>query len=201
MNALDTTVRGKAQANVKTNVKMIEVMSEYWRIAELYRIWVRFLMKVNKRMPLVLEGEPRQSSIATLTSFRPNAAHTRTSILEFNGPLRPDGDGYVRPGEECNLHAEDEYIATEPQSRVSIGDETVISSSERRSDASTAVHMSSLFSPSDCDDLSNVQYRPELLSFLGVSGSEQLDMDYQSQETFNPFFDLQPLNLDYFDTQ
>jgi hypothetical protein len=206
MNSLDVEVREKAQANVKTNVKMIDVMSEYWKIADLYRIWVRFLMKINKRMPLVLEGEPKHSSIAALTSFRTNAAHTRTSILEFNGPLRPDGDGYVRPGEECDLRAGDENFATEPQSRALMDDDQIISPGGHRHDASTATNMGPLSHSWDCDDgvdsnRSNAQYGPEPLSFLGVSGPEQLDVDYQNQETFNPFFDLQPLNLDYFDTQ
>ena len=193
---------------------MIEVMSEYWKIARLLRPYIEYLILVQKRMPAILEGEPKYSSIETLTRFRTNAVHTRTSILDFNGILRPDGDGYVRPGDECDLHAEDQNFATEPQSRALVDDEHIVSSDGRQHDASTAADEGPLPDSwaSDTAIDSNIfgqQYRPELLSFLGVSGPEQLDADYQSHETFNPFFDLQPwtllhsqgLNLDYFDAQ
>ena len=174
---------------------------------------MRYLIKVHRKVPSILEGEPKHSTIAALTSFRRSAAHTRTSILEFMGILRPEGDGYVRPGDECDLRAEHENFATGPSSRASanpdpnnqdpeIGSNDTIpmgqlqhganmtTAAPREPDVSSAVgHLdTSQFQ-------SNGQYRPEFLSFLGVAGSNQLDLGYETQDTFNPFFDLQPVSF------
>ena len=207
MSSTDALVREKAQRNVATNVKMIETMSTYWKIASILRFYVQYLLKVHEQNPSAMAGEPKNSTIETLISFRRNGVKTRTSILEFMGIIRPDGDGYVKPGDECDLQADDGNSITEPPSRQS---ERV--TDLEMGDGSSAQQESSMASigpppqpqpTSDSGfqlDRPTGQYRPGLLSYLGTAGPEQLDLGMENQDYFNPFFDLQPLNVIYDNT-
>lgn len=174
---------------------------------------MRYLIKIHAKVPSVLEGEPKHSSIAALTSFRRSAAHTRISILEFMGILRPEGGGYVRPGDECDPRAEDESFATGPPSLASAnpeqtnqisltGSNDAIPMDQLQHDANMATAVPGkpdLSSESGHVDASqfqeNRQYRPEFPSFLGVAGSNHLDLGNEIPDAFNPFFDLQPLSF------
>lgn len=60
------------------------------------------MYNIHHKGPTILEGEPKYLDPSKLTNFKINAAHARTSILEFTGILRSKGDGYVIPGEETN---------------------------------------------------------------------------------------------------
>jgi hypothetical protein len=129
------------------------------------------------------------------------------------GILRPEGDGYVRPGDECDPRAEDESFATGPPSRASANPEQTnqtfvtesndtIHMNQLQHDASMAASLpggpglSSVDGQVDASQFqSNGQYRPEFLSFLGVVGSNQLDHGNEMQDAFNPFFDLQPVSF------
>ena len=100
----------------------------------------------------------------------------------------PEGDGYAKPGEECDLDAEDESLAPDPPSRLSAvpgqtthtiftGSDGVLPEIQIQNEPDLATSV-----PSDPDiptgnDLvdtsqlqSSTQYRPEFLSFLGVAG-------------------------------
>jgi hypothetical protein len=129
------------------------------------------------------------------------------------GILRPEGDGYVRPGDECDPRAEDESFTTGPPSRASANPEQTnqtpvtesndtILMNQLQHNASTAAPLSGGPGLSSVDGQVDVsqcqsdgQYRPEFLSFLGVAGSDQLDFGNEMQDAFNPFFDLQPVSF------
>ncbi|KAH7011168.1 hypothetical protein EDB80DRAFT_711345 [Ilyonectria destructans] len=102
MWCLNLKIRERAHANVKANVRMIHTMAHYWKFAALLQVYVRCLYNIHHRGPTILEGEPKHLDPSKLTNFKINAAHARTSILEFTGILRSKGDGYVIPGEETN---------------------------------------------------------------------------------------------------
>lgn len=211
ISSADTSVREKAQRNVETNVKMIEMMSQYWRIASILRFYVGYLLRVHETSPSGMEGEPKHSTINTLTSFRTDAIRTRTSILEFMGILRRDGDGYVKSGDEIHLRVQDQNLSTEPSSRQSVvpnrandallasggGDPTLHVSHSAGIIPDGALVSSSPSAGNNSSQpilLAGEQYRPELLSYLGVAGSDQLDLGIENQDYFNPFFDWQPMN-------
>lgn len=192
-------------------MKMIETMSQYWRIASILRFYVGYILRVNETSPPRMEGEPKHSTIAALTSFRTDAIQTRTSILEFMGILRRDGDGYVKSGDELHLRAEDLSYATEPSSRQSVvleraGDAPTTSDSggctSQVNDSASImpIEMHASLAQSTGDDGSRPsvrpgqQYRPELSSSLDVAGSDQLHVEFENLDVFNPFFDWQPLN-------
>lgn len=129
------------------------------------------------------------------------------------GILRPEGGGYVKPGDECDLRAEDENFATGPPSRASAnpeqtnqvpvtGSNNAIHTDQLQRDGNVAAmvprdpEISSADGHADANQFqSNPQYRPEYLSFLGLAGSNQLDLGNEPQDAFNPFFDLQPLSF------
>lgn len=52
---------------------------------------------------MVLENEPKYIDPKKLTSFKVNAPHTQSSILEFAAFLRRNDGGYVKTGEEAGL--------------------------------------------------------------------------------------------------
>ena len=215
MTALDGGVRARSQANVKSNVRMIEIMSEYWKIAGLLRLYVGYLIKMHKRNPIILEGEPKHSSPAGLVSSRNGAAHTRMSILEYVGILRPEGDGYVKPGDECDLRAEDENFATGPPSRASPEPARSHLPTAAQSNINVPVsfhrkHHEQQFAALPTEVRSGLasysqpnidsqyqQYRPEVSEFLGPTGSEQFHLVDQIQDgpDFNPIFGLQPWHI------
>ncbi|KAF2428304.1 hypothetical protein EJ08DRAFT_671462 [Tothia fuscella] len=114
----DTGLRERAHVNVKANVKLIHLLASYWKFAALLRVHARCLYNVHKKLPIILEGEPKLVDPAKLTSYRINATYARATILEYTGILVSPRDGYTRPGEENNdLGIEDDGSDLRVQSR------------------------------------------------------------------------------------
>ena len=78
------------------------------------KVHVHCLYNVHKKLPAILEDEPRHIDPKKLTSFKIIAPYARASILEYVGALR-----YVKQGEEEDLGIEDHSVRMESQSRVS----------------------------------------------------------------------------------
>ncbi|KAF5536616.1 hypothetical protein FMEXI_10215 [Fusarium mexicanum] len=98
----EPSVRERAQSNIDNNVKMIQGMSNYWKLASLLQLYVRCLHDVHKRNPPVIAGEPRYMDISALIDFDVDASLAKSSILQFGGMLRSDENGYVRAGDETS---------------------------------------------------------------------------------------------------
>ncbi|KAG5808900.1 hypothetical protein H9Q74_006429 [Fusarium xylarioides] len=98
----EPSVKERAQSNIDANVKMIQGMSSYWKLASLLQLYVRCLHDVHKRKPPVISGEPRYMDISALVDFDVDASLAKSSILLFAGMLRSDENGYVRAGDETS---------------------------------------------------------------------------------------------------
>ncbi|KAK3650409.1 hypothetical protein LTR56_006388 [Elasticomyces elasticus] len=96
----NAVVRHQAQANVRSNIRMICAMAEYWKFAALLSVHVRCLYNIHKQNPPALENEPKYVDIHKLTEFRIESLYARVSILEFLGILRRGRGSYTEPGEE-----------------------------------------------------------------------------------------------------
>ncbi|CAG7557895.1 unnamed protein product [Fusarium equiseti] len=93
-------VRAQAQLNVQANMKMIQEMSSYWKLASLLQVYVRCVHDVHKRNPPTISNEPKYADVSALLDFGVEANLAKASILEFTGILRSSNGGYVKPGEE-----------------------------------------------------------------------------------------------------
>ncbi|KAJ3547467.1 hypothetical protein NM208_g1502 [Fusarium decemcellulare] len=82
----DSTVRDRAQAHIGANVKMIQMMSSYWKLAS-----------------LLIKNEPKHTDISEFINFKVDTSLARSSILEFTGILRSHEGGYIKPGEESDV--------------------------------------------------------------------------------------------------
>ncbi|KAF5530057.1 hypothetical protein FNAPI_13679 [Fusarium napiforme] len=89
----ELSIRERAESNIDANVKMIQGMSSYWKLASLL---------VHKRNPPVVSGEPKYMDMSALVDFDVDASLAKSSILQFAGMLRSDEDGYVKAGEETS---------------------------------------------------------------------------------------------------
>ncbi|KAF5587523.1 hypothetical protein FPANT_6868 [Fusarium pseudoanthophilum] len=98
----EISVRERAQSNIDANVKMIQGMSRYWKLASLLQLYVRCLHDVHKRNPPIIAGEPKYMDISALVDFDVDASLAKSSILQFAGMLRSDENGYVKAGEETS---------------------------------------------------------------------------------------------------
>jgi hypothetical protein len=100
-------VRRHAIANVGANIKMIETMATYWKIAALLKIHVRCLYNIYKRNPVALEDEPKNIAVAKLINFKVEASRARSSILDPVGVVHSKEDnGLAKQGEESLLGAD-----------------------------------------------------------------------------------------------
>ncbi|KAF5705763.1 hypothetical protein FMUND_11931 [Fusarium mundagurra] len=98
----EPSVRERAQSNIDANVKMIQGMSNYWKLASLLQLYVRCLHDVHKRNPPTISGEPKYVHVSALVDFDVNASLAKSSILQFAGMLRSDENGYVKAGDESS---------------------------------------------------------------------------------------------------
>ncbi|RKK42631.1 hypothetical protein BFJ66_g10392 [Fusarium oxysporum f. sp. cepae] len=98
----EPSVRERAQSNIDANVKMIQGMSNYWKLASLLQLYVRCLHNVHKRNPPRVCGEPKYMNISALVDFDVDASLAKSSILQFAGMLRSDENGYVKAGDETS---------------------------------------------------------------------------------------------------
>ncbi|KAK2676941.1 Zn(2)-C6 fungal-type DNA-binding domain [Fusarium oxysporum f. sp. vasinfectum] len=98
----ELSVRERAQSNIDANVKMIQGMSNYWKLASLLQLYVRCLHNVHKRNPPRICGEPKYMNISALVDFDVDASLAKSSILQFAGMLRSDENGYVKAGDETS---------------------------------------------------------------------------------------------------
>ncbi|KAF5563803.1 hypothetical protein FPHYL_5000 [Fusarium phyllophilum] len=98
----ELSARERAQSNIDANVKIIQGMSSYWKLASLLQLYVRCLHDVHKRKPPVISGEPRYMDISVLVDFDIDASVAKSSILQFAGMLRSHENGYVRAGDETS---------------------------------------------------------------------------------------------------
>ncbi|EGU85024.1 hypothetical protein FOPG_04566 [Fusarium oxysporum f. sp. conglutinans race 2 54008] len=98
----ELSVRERAQSNIDANVKMIQGMSNYWKLASLLQLYVRCLHNVHKRSPPRICGEPKYMNISALVDFDVDASLAKSSILQFAGMLRSDENGYVKAGDETS---------------------------------------------------------------------------------------------------
>ncbi|KAF4339116.1 hypothetical protein FBEOM_6934 [Fusarium beomiforme] len=95
-------IRERAQANIDSNVKIIQGMSGYWKLASLLQLYIRCLHDVHKRRPPKISGEPKYMDNSVLVDFEVDASVAKSSILQFAGMLRSDENGYVKPGDESS---------------------------------------------------------------------------------------------------
>ncbi|QGI62845.1 hypothetical protein CEK27_006816 [Fusarium fujikuroi] len=98
----EPSVKERAQSNIDANVKMMQHMSSYWKLASLLQLYVRCLHNVHKRNPPVISGEPKYMDISALVDFDVDASLAKSSILQFAGILRSDENGYVKAGDETS---------------------------------------------------------------------------------------------------
>ncbi|KAF5686683.1 hypothetical protein FDENT_5686 [Fusarium denticulatum] len=98
----EPSVKERAQSNIDNNVKMIQGMASYWKLASLLQLYVRCLHNVHKRNPPVIAGEPKYLNVSILTDFDVDASLAKSSILQFAGMLRSDENGYVKAGDETS---------------------------------------------------------------------------------------------------
>ncbi|EWG42668.1 hypothetical protein FVEG_04420 [Fusarium verticillioides 7600] len=98
----EISVRERAQSNIDANVKIIQGMSSYWKLASLLQLYVRCLYDAHKRNSPVISGEPKYMDISALVDFDVDATLAKSSILQFAGMLRSDEDGYVKAGNETS---------------------------------------------------------------------------------------------------
>ncbi|KAF5606598.1 uncharacterized protein FSUBG_5997 [Fusarium subglutinans] len=98
----EPSVRERAQCNIDVNVRTIQGMSCYWKLASLLQLYVRCLHDVHKRNPPVIVGEPKYMDISALVDFDVDASLAKSSILQFGGMLRSGENGYVRAGDETS---------------------------------------------------------------------------------------------------
>lgn len=117
----DEHVREKAQRNVQINLKIINTLSQYWKLTSLLEIYVQYLYKVHAKTQTPLDNEPKCGNPAKLTGFKPGAANASKTILGFNRILWTNNGGYTKPGEELTdlslgVRDEPEIQTTEEQS-------------------------------------------------------------------------------------
>jgi hypothetical protein len=136
-------LKQRAITNVRTNVRMVQTIADYWKFAALLvrnmfvpritgeawanlflsfpfqNIYVKCLHNGLKRHPIILEAEPKDMDPRKLTSFKVNAPHAQASILEFSLILWGKGGGYVNSGEEVQLEVGQESVGSESQSQSS----------------------------------------------------------------------------------
>ncbi|KAH7177272.1 hypothetical protein DER46DRAFT_118490 [Fusarium sp. MPI-SDFR-AT-0072] len=98
----EPSVRERAQSNIDANVKMIQGMSNYWKLASLLQLYVRCLHNVHKHNPPIISGEPKYMDISALVDFDVDASLAKSSILQFAGMLRSNENGYVKAGDETS---------------------------------------------------------------------------------------------------
>ncbi|OBT75851.1 hypothetical protein VF21_04434 [Pseudogymnoascus sp. 05NY08] len=96
----EPSVREKAHANVRTNIRMIHLSAKYWKFSALLEIHFQYLYKMHAKDPVPLEDEPKYLAEGKLKGFRISASHARDSILGHNSILWTKGDGYAKSGEE-----------------------------------------------------------------------------------------------------
>ncbi|KFZ17772.1 hypothetical protein V501_01572 [Pseudogymnoascus sp. VKM F-4519 (FW-2642)] len=105
----EPSVREKAHANVRTNIRMIHLSAKYWKFSALLEIHFQYLYKMHAKDPVPLENEPKYLAEGKLKGFRISASHARDSILGHNSILWSRGDGYAESGEEVtDLGIQDE---------------------------------------------------------------------------------------------
>ncbi|KAK5062508.1 hypothetical protein LTR84_004581 [Exophiala bonariae] len=100
MWSTNLSLRYQAQANVRTNVRMIHGMAEYWKFAKLLTVHVNCLYNIHKRNPPTLDNEPKYIDVGELTSFKIEALYARVSILTFLGVLQKGSSSFADPGQE-----------------------------------------------------------------------------------------------------
>ncbi|KAF5575499.1 hypothetical protein FPCIR_13121 [Fusarium pseudocircinatum] len=98
----EPSVRKRAQSNIDANVKIMQGMSSYWKLASLLQLYVQCLHSVHKRNPPIIAGEPKYMNVSVLIDFDVDASLAKSSILQFAGMLRSDESGYVKAGDETS---------------------------------------------------------------------------------------------------
>ncbi|KAJ3527969.1 hypothetical protein NM208_g10445 [Fusarium decemcellulare] len=93
-------VREQVRTNLGANLRMIDVMTKYWRYAPLLKLYARCLYNVHKKYPSPLEDIPSAIDITRLIRIPFTSSAARVSILDFIGILWTTSDGYTEPGEE-----------------------------------------------------------------------------------------------------
>ncbi|KAH8681957.1 hypothetical protein BX600DRAFT_544414 [Xylariales sp. PMI_506] len=203
MWCLNPKVRERARANVRANVTMIHAMADYWKLAELLKVQVRFLFDIHRRKQTVLEDEPQHVDVARLTDFDINGPDARISILEFTGILKSQEDGNIRTGDE-NIIGDIE-VGDNDSRNADIDIELLSPDTSHNPVASPA--QPSPAASSNAPSFQNSQIQPHQ---EGVSSQQHIHTALQSrpileegepalgrhtQELFNPFMDLEMLDL------
>ncbi|RVX67076.1 hypothetical protein B0A52_08319 [Exophiala mesophila] len=95
-------IKKRATTNVSQNMRMIRLMTPYWKFAALLERQLGCLFRIHEKFSVDLEDEPRNVDIRKLIGFKINAVDARKSILGFTDILRSRDHGYVNSGEENN---------------------------------------------------------------------------------------------------
>lgn len=111
-------IKKRATTNVSKNMRMIHLMTPYWKFAALLVRQVLPLLstiltlhqerqlgclyRIHEKFSVDLEDEPKNIDVRNLIGFKINAVDARMSILGFTEILRSKDHGYVNSGEENN---------------------------------------------------------------------------------------------------
>ncbi|KAI8660008.1 hypothetical protein NCS56_01219400 [Fusarium sp. Ph1] len=200
------TIRERAYANVGANVRMMQAMSPYWKLASLLEIYARCLYDIHQRNPPVVSNEPKHADISEFTSFKADASLARSSILEFTGVLRSSEGGYIRPGEESNtLRIESDDGSAGPLSTPFLVTEPLAEAMAKNTEEPEA----DLRPPSDRGDRRSLDFmkpkspglQPEATQLNGLQNlaeRQQLDAiasEWPTLDVFNSFFDAEMANF------
>ncbi|KAH8808017.1 hypothetical protein F5884DRAFT_857574 [Xylogone sp. PMI_703] len=215
------TVKKQSQENVKTNIKIIDTIAQYFKFAALLKIHVRCIYKIHARHPTILENEPKYIDIKELTRFKMNSTNARSSILEYIGVLSKR-DGMIKPGEEDALRIEEDSTRTESDGQVpaSDGHEDHGSLPNHSQNICQSTHLCS-HPPTPASYNQEEQHRLDessLPSPVDLPCQPEASLDSRGLDILQPFFesemldlfphgdlpdlgqfDLSPLNLDYFE--
>ncbi|KAI1815135.1 hypothetical protein GGS20DRAFT_361908 [Poronia punctata] len=95
------TVRERAIANVRTNTKLLQLMSVDWKFTSILNAYVHYLYTVHSKRAVILDDEPRGIPRDKLSCLNSQVENNRTSIYEYILMLRNDEEeGHGSPDDE-----------------------------------------------------------------------------------------------------
>ncbi|EXJ69398.1 uncharacterized protein A1O5_07434 [Cladophialophora psammophila CBS 110553] len=99
MSSPNPAVRERAIRNVEANRRVIHLVAQSWKYADLLDRYSSYLLAVFEKHPVSLAGEPKHLESSTFRELRAPAPRVRLSILAHNRMVCED-DCWSLPGEE-----------------------------------------------------------------------------------------------------
>ncbi|RMJ08428.1 hypothetical protein CDV36_011955 [Fusarium kuroshium] len=201
----EPAIRERTHINVGANVRMMQAMSPYWKLASLLEIYARCLYDIHQRNPPIVSNEPKYADITEFTSFKGDASLARPSILEFTGVLRSSEGGYVRPGEESNtlkLESDDgdvgpsctSFLVAEPLAEA-IAKNTEGPEVELGPSSDAANWRSLDYTEPKCSDLQQATRPNGLQNLTERQQSDAAAIEWPTLDLFNSLFDAEMANF------